>query len=458
VILLGEENAIQLGVNVERLKWVSYFFASLLTAASVSVCGLIGFVGLIVPHSVRLIFGPDHRLLLPASALLGLLSHCFGYHRANPDGSCRTPGGCCDGCLRRSLLYLSSSNPKGGQELMINAHSISFRYHHDWVLQDVSFDIKKGEFLGIIGPNGSGKTSLLKILYRLLAPQKGEILYSGVPLQKMTRGEIAKKIAVVPQEAYSLFPFRVMEIVLMGRSPYLGNLLFESKKDLEIARRALEWTDTLAFLKGRLMKLSGGERKRVFIARALAQESELILLDEPTATLDIHHQVDFLQRMLDLNREKGLTLVMASHDMNLASEFCDRLILLKKGRIDHMGPSRGGHHKREAGKRLRVCDRGGSKSHFRNAPGNAHQEREDPILTPLWERIEQAQVEIAKAIHRTPAGLFGCDLKADREGRLSQAGKTSRRPVLSRGGGRPSGGPVVQADPDQREEGRPGDQ
>ena len=221
---------------------------------------------------------------------------------------------------------------------MIEARSIFFRYHHDWVLQDVSFRIEKGEFIGIIGPNGSGKTSLLKILFRLLTPQQGEIFYKEVPLKQMDRAIIARNIAVVPQETHSLFPFRVIEIVLMGRSPYLGHLMFESKRDLEIARRAMEWTDTLPFSERPIDELSGGERKRVFIARALAQEPEVILLDEPTTTLDIHHQIDFLQRILDLNRERGLTIVMASHDMNLASEFCDRLILLKAGRMDQMGP------------------------------------------------------------------------------------------------------------------------
>jgi len=220
---------------------------------------------------------------------------------------------------------------------MIEVHSVSFRYHEDWVLQDVSFRVEKGEFVGVIGPNGSGKTTLLKILYRLLSPQKGEILFELVPMRKMNRNDIAKRIAVVSQETQLLFPFSVLETVLMGRSPYLGHLMFESEKDLEIAKKAMEWTNILPFSERPMDELSGGERKRVFIARALAQEPEVILLDEPTANLDIHHQIDFLDLILTLNRERGLTMVMASHDMNIASEFCDRLILLQDGRIYKVG-------------------------------------------------------------------------------------------------------------------------
>jgi len=220
---------------------------------------------------------------------------------------------------------------------MIEVHSVSFRYHEDWVLLDVSFRVEKGEFVGVIGPNGSGKTTLLKILYRLLSPQKGEILFELVSMKKMGRADIAKRIAVVAQETHLLFPFSVLETVLMGRSPYLGPLMFESEKDLEIAKKAMEWTKVLPFSERPMDELSGGERKRVFIARALAQEPEVILLDEPTTNLDIHHQMDFLDLILTLNRERGLTIVMASHDMNIASEFCDRLILLQEGRIYKMG-------------------------------------------------------------------------------------------------------------------------
>jgi len=220
---------------------------------------------------------------------------------------------------------------------MIEVHSVSFRYHEDWVLQDVSCRVERGEFVGVIGPNGSGKTTLLKILYRLLSPQKGEILFELVPMKKMDRADIAKRIAVVAQETHLLFPFSVLETVLMGRSPHLGHLMFESEKDLEIAKKAMEWTKVLPFSERSMDELSGGERKRVFIARALAQEPEVILLDEPTANLDIHHQMDFLELILTLNRERGLTIVMASHDMNIASEFCDRLILLQGGGIYKVG-------------------------------------------------------------------------------------------------------------------------
>jgi iron complex transport system ATP-binding protein len=220
---------------------------------------------------------------------------------------------------------------------MIEARSVFFRYHKDWILQDVSFQIERGEFVGVIGPNGSGKTTLLKLLYRLHSPQKGEILYDLVPLNRMNRTDRAARIAVVAQETHLLFPFTALEIVLMGRAPHLGHRMFESEKDLQIARRAMEWTETLAFAERPIDELSGGERKRVFIAKALAQEPEVVLLDEPTANLDIRHQIDFLDLILTLHRERGVTMIMASHDMNVASEFCDRLILLQQGRVFKIG-------------------------------------------------------------------------------------------------------------------------
>ena len=220
---------------------------------------------------------------------------------------------------------------------MIDVNSVSFRYHKDWVLQDVSFQVNAGDFIGVIGPNGSGKTTLLKILCCFLSPQKGDVFIDQVPVKRMNRVDIARRVGMVPQETHFLFPFTGQEVVLMGRTPYLGHRLFESEKDLEIARKAMEWTQTVPFSERPIDELSGGERKRLFIARALAQEPEVILLDEPTANLDLHHQIDFLDLMLTLNREKGLTILMVSHDMNVASEFCDRLLLLQKGTIHKEG-------------------------------------------------------------------------------------------------------------------------
>ena len=220
---------------------------------------------------------------------------------------------------------------------MIEVNSVSFRYHKDWVLQDVSFQVNQGDFIGVIGPNGSGKTTLLKILCRYLSPQKGDVLIDRVSVKRMNRVDIAKKIGMVAQETHFLFPFTGQEVVLMGRTPYLRHRLFESEKDLEIARKAMQWTETLSFSERPIDELSGGERKRLFIARTLAQEPEVVLLDEPTANLDLHHQIDFLDLMLTLNRERGLTMLMASHDMNIASEFCDRLLLFQEGKIHKEG-------------------------------------------------------------------------------------------------------------------------
>lgn len=221
---------------------------------------------------------------------------------------------------------------------MMELQSVSFRYRDDWVIRDLSFRIEKGEFIGIVGPNGSGKSTLLKLLHRLLSPQEGKIFIDGIDLRTMSRNQIARKMAVVAQETQLLFPFRVIEVVLMGRSPYLGHLMFERQKDLEIAKKVMAWTEVLPLADRLIDELSGGERKRVLIARALSQEPEILLLDEPTASLDIHHQIDFLELLHALNRERRLTVVMASHDMNLACEFCDRILLLQGGRIQALGP------------------------------------------------------------------------------------------------------------------------
>ena len=220
---------------------------------------------------------------------------------------------------------------------ILQIKKVGFRYVEERVLKNISFEIKNGEFLGIIGPNGSGKTTLLKIIDRILIPQEGSIWLSGINIDEMKRDALARLIAVVPQDFPITFPFSVEEIVLMGRAPHLGRLRFEGKKDYEIAHGAMEMTDTLSFANRSINELSGGERQRILIARALAQQPQIILLDESTAFLDIKHQIDFFDLIKNLNKKEGLTVISVTHDINLASLYCDRVILLNAGNIHCMG-------------------------------------------------------------------------------------------------------------------------
>lgn len=220
---------------------------------------------------------------------------------------------------------------------IIHVTDIDFRYKEIRALRGISFEVRRGEFLGVIGPNGSGKTTLIRVIDGILAPQRGGVSISGSAIRGMGRREIARLVAVVPQDLPLVFPYRAIEIVMMGRSPHLGMLRFEGESDLEIVRGAMEMTDTAALADRRMDSLSGGERQRVLIARALAQEPEVILLDEPTAFLDIKHQAEFFGLMKRLNRERGLTVLAVTHDINLAAAYCDRVMLLKEGRIHTLG-------------------------------------------------------------------------------------------------------------------------
>ncbi len=216
---------------------------------------------------------------------------------------------------------------------MIRVHNVSFAFQPGKpVLSDLSFSVERGELLGIIGPNGSGKTTLIRVLGRALLPHSGTVTFEGKALSRYDRRDLARKVAVVPQETMVAFPFTVLEIVLMGRAPYLGRFAFERTEDIEKAREALRLTATLGFAMRRLGELSGGEKQRVILARALAQDPRLLLLDEPTTFLDLKHQLEIYRLIKKLTVEQGLTVIASSHDLNLAGMFCDRLILLDEGR------------------------------------------------------------------------------------------------------------------------------
>lgn len=211
--------------------------------------------------------------------------------------------------------------------------NVSFRYDRGLVLGDVSLRIAQGEFIGIIGPNGSGKTTLLRLMAGILRPEKGKVELKGRNLSEMSRRSVAKLVAVVPQETPLTFPFSVREVVLMGRAPHLPVFGFESGSDFEIAARVMGMTETAQFAGRSMGSLSGGERQRVLIARALAQQPEIMLLDEPTAFLDIRHQVEIFELVRTLREKQGLTVVTVTHDINLASLYSDRIVLLKEGKI-----------------------------------------------------------------------------------------------------------------------------
>ena len=220
---------------------------------------------------------------------------------------------------------------------ILRADKVGFQYGEQWVLRDVTFEVREGEVLGIIGPNGAGKTTLLKILDGILTPREGHVWLRDRDISQTGREAVAKEIGVVPQDYSMYFPFSVEEIVLMGRTPHLGLLRFEGQKDFAIARRAMEMTDITEFSRRGMGELSGGERQRVLIARAVAQEPQILLLDEPTTYLDIKHQVALFQLMKMLHEKENLTVIVVTQDINMAAQYCDRVLLLKNGRFFSMG-------------------------------------------------------------------------------------------------------------------------
>ena len=224
---------------------------------------------------------------------------------------------------------------------MLRADRVSFAYRASapLVVDDVSLAIAPGELVGILGPNGSGKTTLLKMLSGTLTPTAGDIQFDRRPLSGWSRRELARRIALVPQETHAPFDFTVLDIVLMGRFPHLGTFALEGPADLAIARQALASTGTSAFEARPFATLSGGEKQRVVIASALAQSPELLLLDEPTASLDLGHQLDVQLLLAALNRDRRVTMVLSTHDLNLAAALCRHLILLRDGRVIAQGPT-----------------------------------------------------------------------------------------------------------------------
>ncbi len=221
--------------------------------------------------------------------------------------------------------------------LTLKLDNVSLGYGGQTVLTDISLEAKPGELVGIIGPNGSGKSTLLKGIIRILKPYSGRIYIDGNSLDKLKHSDLAQLVAIVPQAPILPELFTALEIVLMGRTPHLGLLRYESNKDLEIVQKSMGVTRTGHLAERRIGEISGGEKQRLVIARALAQEPKILLLDEPTAHLDINYQVETLELVRRLCVEQDLIVLIALHDLNLAVQYCHRLILLNRGIIQSQG-------------------------------------------------------------------------------------------------------------------------
>jgi iron complex transport system ATP-binding protein len=219
----------------------------------------------------------------------------------------------------------------------LEMQNVSLGYNHKLVLQDMTLRAAPGELVGLIGPNGSGKSTIIKALSRIINPYSGKILIDGRDIAGIPRRELACLVGVVPQMPLLPSTFTAFEIVLMGRNPHLGLFQSEGHRDWAVAWQAMELTATQPLANRRVNELSGGEIQCLLIARVLAQETKAILLDEPTANLDIGRQVEILNLIKNLCMENNLTVLGALHDLNLAAQYCDRLFLINEGRIHAEG-------------------------------------------------------------------------------------------------------------------------
>ena len=217
--------------------------------------------------------------------------------------------------------------------ISLELRQVYFAYFDGFVLQNIDMLVRAGEMVGLLGPNGSGKTTLLKLASGILKPKQGEIRLDGSILNEWGRKSIARSVAVVPQQFHIPFAFSVAEVVMLGRTPFQRALAEESKDDRQVVFQALELVGMAKFRERLFGELSGGERQKVILAMALAQQPKLLLLDEPTAHLDIAHQIEILELVKRLNGERRLTVMAAMHDLNLAALYFGRLVLFKEGSI-----------------------------------------------------------------------------------------------------------------------------
>ncbi len=239
--------------------------------------------------------------------------------------------------MRHSLYIYYEKGGEWSNISLLDVLDITSGYGKIDIIKDISFKVEKGEFLCIIGPNGSGKSTLLKSLTKLLKPSKGSILFEGKDIYSFTTIEFSRRAAFVPPDISVSFSFRVQEIVSMGRNPYMNRFASLNDSDKKSIHEAMELTGIVSLKDRFIDELSTGETQRVIIAQAIAQETDVIFLDEPTSHLDIGHQTEIFDLLKKLQKEKGRTIILVSHDLNMASEYSDNLILMANGMLHSIG-------------------------------------------------------------------------------------------------------------------------
>jgi len=216
---------------------------------------------------------------------------------------------------------------------MIEIKDLNFSYGKNSVLREINFSAAAGEFISIIGPNGAGKSTLIKMMDGILNTEKSKVLLEGKSINDFSRKELAQRIAYLPQESKFAFTYTVREVVMMGRFPYLKGVFTYTAEDYHIVKEMMILMEIEQFADRSFNELSGGEKQRVLIASALAQQPNIILLDEPTSALDLHHQISIYHILKKLQKEQNLTIIVVTHDINLAAQFCERITLMGKGKI-----------------------------------------------------------------------------------------------------------------------------
>ncbi len=353
LIALGDDHAEKLGIDLFRWNLLILVGASLLTALAVTLAGTIGFVGLLVPHLLRRLMGADHRQLLPLAAIIGGAFLIFSDAIARTLLAQELPVGVVTAFVGSPyFLWLLRRNGAIGQAawrtsamappmvrhderpLTLRCRELSFGFPDgEPILRAISISIAAGKVTGLLGANGSGKTTLLKVLAGLRRPTAGNVDLDDQHISQLSPRAIARQIVLSAPLPLPEFGFSVREIVAMGRTPHHGLMARWSLEDQALVDDALQFCGLLSLADRPVNRLSNGEWQRVLFAQALAQQPRILLLDEATAFLDLHHQFGLLERVRQLSRETGLTVLSVTHDINLAAELCDELILLASGRI-----------------------------------------------------------------------------------------------------------------------------